>query len=46
MPVPKRKKNEKDAEYLRRLIKFFKKEGYPTKQAIAIAFSYLRRQKK
>jgi hypothetical protein len=47
MPVPKRKPNESDREYLSRLIRFFRKEEKkPIKQAIAIAFSYLKKEKK
>jgi hypothetical protein len=46
MPIPKRKPNESDQEYLSRLIRFFRKEEKkPIKQAIAIAFSYLKREK-
>lgn len=39
MPVPKPKKGEKSQAYISRLISFFRKEGYPQEQAIAMAYS-------
>ena len=39
MPIPRKRKGEKKTEYIQRLIRHYIEEGYPQKQAIAIAIN-------
>jgi len=45
MPAPKKRKDETWDEYRNRLIKFYIAEGYPQKQAVAIAYNQVRKMK-
>jgi hypothetical protein len=45
MPRPRRKKGETEAQYRQRLVRHYIDEGYPPKQAVAIAYSVMERQK-
>lgn len=46
MPGPKRKKGERMEHFRSRLIRHYVKEGYPGKQAAAIAYRMTERQRK
>ncbi len=46
MPRPRRRKGESEAQYRQRLVRHYIDEGYPPKQAVAIAYSVIERQKK
>ncbi len=46
MPKPRKKKGESSSEYRQKLVKHYIKEGYPQKQAVAIAYSETRKRKK
>ena len=39
MPIPRKRKGEKKTKYIQRLIRHYIEEGYPQKQAIAIAIN-------
>jgi len=39
MPIPRKKKYERKKHYIQRLIRHYIKEGYPQKQAVAIAIN-------
>jgi hypothetical protein len=43
MPRPKRKKGESEAQYRQKLVRHYIDEGYPPKQAVAIAYSLMER---
>ncbi|MEM5861281.1 MAG: hypothetical protein QXJ20_02710 [Candidatus Aenigmatarchaeota archaeon] len=45
MPRPKRRKGEKFHERVSRLVRHYIHEGYPQRQAIAIAYSIARRER-
>lgn len=46
MPRPRRRKGETESEYRQRLIRHYIEEGYPQKQAVAIAYDVIRREKR
>jgi len=39
MPIPRKKKYERKKHYIQRLIRHYIDEGYPQKQAVAIAIN-------
>lgn len=46
MPRPRRRKGEKFHERVSRLVRHYIHEGYPHKQAIAIAYSVAERERR
>ena len=42
MPIPQRKKNEKESDYMGRCMEFMKDEKYPQKQKVAICLNTFR----
>jgi len=46
MPRPRRRKGESESSYISRLVRHYIHEGYPRKQAIAIAYSVAKRNKR
>jgi len=45
MPIPSRKKNEKEGDYMSRCMEFMKDEKYPQKQKVAICLNTFRTSK-
>jgi len=46
MPRPKKKRGEKRSSYRQRLVRHYINEGYPKRQAVAIAYSVERKTRK
>jgi len=44
MPKPRKKKDETWSQYRNRLVRHYIDEGYPPRQAVAIAYSQVRKQ--
>lgn len=42
MPIPEKKKNEKEGDYMGRCMEFMKDEKYPQKQKVAICLNTFR----
>lgn len=42
MPIPQKKKNEKEGDYMGRCMEFMKDEKYPQKQKVAICLNTFR----
>jgi hypothetical protein len=42
MPIPQKKKNEKEGDYMGRCMEFMKDEKYPQKQKVAICLNTYR----